>query len=135
MQPLLVLSIPHTGTLFTLYLLPGRRGAWPGPFECDRKYFCHLRDPYAEQARQECFTVVPVRHFQEVKASWIRHGMDLDELLSQWNELFSLRDVFFLPIDTPDREEQLSRLSKALGVQLLTEWRPTNSVRTAHERI
>lgn len=129
MQPLLVLSIAHTGTMFTLDLLPGRRGAWPGPFESGRKYFCHVTDPHATQARQQCFMVTPLRRYQDVKASWTRNLMDTRDLARQWFELFSLKDVFFLPIDRPERDDQLEKLSGHLGVPLHTDWKPVHSMR------
>jgi hypothetical protein len=115
--------------MFTLDLLPGRQGFLPGPVEQGQKYFCHLTEPHAGTAMQQCFTVVPLREYDEVAASWKRRGMNPSILERQWRAMRALSGVHFLQIDAPDRDEQLARLSAALGVSLKTDWKPTNSVR------
>lgn len=129
MRPLLVLSIPHSGTMFALDLLPGRRGSWPGPFRDGQKYFCHLDDPFRRDAMRHCFTVVPLRCYERIKESWERRGINTDDLLRQWNEIGALQEVFFLPLDIPEREAALERLSNLLDVRLKTNWKPVNSMR------
>lgn len=129
MTPLLVASIPHTGTMFTYYLMPGKRGGLPGPVLEGHKYVCHLSEPHATEAMSRCFTVVPLRQYAQVRASWERRGLDLEQLEEKWDQMTSLRDVFFLPIDTTDRERRLAELSREIGVTLRTDWRPANSIR------
>jgi hypothetical protein len=127
MQPLLVASIPHTGTMFTLNLLPGKWAALPGAIEPDRKYFCHFSEPHAANVIGKCFTIVPLRHYLSVQDSWRRRHMDLDELRRQWDHMLDLRGVFFLPIDRPGaRDRRLKELSAELGVELKTDWVATN---------
>jgi len=129
MKPLLVASIPHTGTMFTLDLLPGRWAPLPGPLETDRKYFCHFSEPHAHRIIGKCFTIVPIRQYSAVRESWRRRSMDLVDLDRQWDRMLELRGVFFLPIDIPvERDERLGALSATLGVRLKTDWQPTNAL-------
>lgn len=130
MKPLLVASIPHMGTMFTLDLLPGKWAPLPGPLESDHKYFCHFSEPHAPNVIGRCFTIVPMRHYPCVQDSWRRRGMDLTELARQWDRMLELRGVFFLPIDQPESRDQcLQELSAEIGTELKTDWRPTNSMR------
>lgn len=130
MKPILVLSIAHCGTFSALNMMPGRRGAWPGPFEEDRKYFCHLRDPFAITAIEQCFTVVPLRNYADVVESWRRDKLDLDELYSQWHEMMDLKNVYHLNLDSEvQREFQIRKISAALGVEITPDWTAYHSMK------
>jgi hypothetical protein len=125
MRPLLVLSIPHTGTMFTYDLLPGQHGG--REVLPDHKYWRHLTEPDAMEFKSQCFTVVPLRHRAAVEHSWLRRRLDLRELDRQWGLMRTLTDVFTLSIDDPVcRDSQLARLSQRLEYPLNTDWRPTN---------
>ena len=131
MRPLLVLSVPHSGTMFTLSLLPSRNGYVPhalaNGFEKGRKYWAHLREPRAIEAAENCFTVIPVRSALAMRRSWERRKMDPKDLERQLSDIESVPG-FRLPLDTPNRDEELRRLSGLLGVTLCTDWRPINSL-------
>ncbi len=124
MRPLLVLSVPHTGTMFTFDLLPWKRGQWP-ILKLDHRYWAHLREPNALVIATQAFTIVPLRSYERVQFSWARRGMDLEDLKRQWIEIHKV-DAFFLPLDSDDRDQRLEQLSQMLGTPLKTDWQPTN---------
>jgi hypothetical protein len=126
MKPLCVLSVPHTGTFFTYYLLPGKHAKLE--IEEDHKYFAHVTDPSHTRFFDKCRIIVPLRQYAEVEASWIRRKLDLTELANAWSYMLTLKDVFWFPIDTPDREVRLKDLSKELGVDLKTNWFTVHSI-------
>ena len=56
-----------------------------------------------------------------VKPSWVPN---LYKSMIVANQLY---DINFIPIDSPRREEYLSKFSDRYGLDLKTEWRPLNS--------
>lgn len=126
MKPPLVLSVPHTGTMFTFDLLPGTRGHLRDGIKEGYKYWTHIGEAGARDAARQCFTVVPMRKFSAVRESWLRRGMDVQRLYSLWTELATVSADFVLQIDSPDRDAQLNALSVLIGMPLATDWQPTN---------
>lgn len=131
MQPLCVLSVPHSGTFFTYYLLPGKHAKLE--IEEGHKYFSHVTDPNHIRFFSKCKIIVPLRQYSEVQASWIRRKLDLTELANAWSYLLDLKNVFWFPIDTLERDMRLKDLSKELGVDLKTDWKPVHSIREARQ--
>jgi hypothetical protein len=113
--------------MFLFDLLPGVPGRGTGPYLDGHKYYCHVREPRLASVMRQCVTIAPLRERHEVEASWLRRGMR--GLESQWEELQRLPIDFRLQIDGADRDSRLGELSKMLGVQLRTDWKPSNSVR------
>ena len=103
MKPLLVASLQHTGTMFVYDLLPGLHGSFH-TIEEGHKYRAHYGEPGLAEMMEKCFTIVPRRSYFQVVRSWKRRNMDMRELYSQWGWYYSLKDVFFLQIDSPDRD-------------------------------
>lgn len=108
------------------YLLPGFHAKLD--IKEDHKYIAHVTDPMHVLYLDRCRVIVPLRQYSAVEASWKRRGLDLDELAEAWDYMLSLKDVFWFPIDTPVREYRLRALSRELGVELKTDWKPVNSL-------
>jgi len=132
MKPLLVVSVPHSGTMFTWNLLPGKRGHFPSAvcsgFRDGYKYYAHVLEPGLDTGLRECFVVVPTR--AGMADSWARRGMSQSELAMQMRLIDGI-DGFRLPLDGKDRDSRLAQLSELIGVTLSTDWRPIHSVRAA----
>lgn len=126
LKPLLVLSVPHSGTMFTLDLLPGRRGVL-GDYAPGRKYFVHLREPQAQEAYENCFTIVPVRHTSSMVESWKKRGLSIVDLRDQLASIRQLKKAYFLQIEGPFREDSLKQLSQLLECELTTDWVRVNA--------
>jgi hypothetical protein len=120
-QQLAVVSVPHTGTVFTCDLLSDLKpSAW------------HLTD----DGIRVCFSfegkmVVPLRKPEHVMWTWEKRGRDKKQFIwdQMWLSLLLLATfprVHFFFIEE-DREVELSRLSVFLETELNTDWTPKNT--------
>lgn len=112
-----VLSIPHTGTVFTCLTV----GAM----------YVHIlardngQSAFSEAADTE-HVIVPVRDPALVAESWIRRRYT-ESLTRCWEllgELAQRRDIMLLPVDHPRRAVYLSAIARRLGEELPTDWEP-----------
>lgn len=129
MMPLLVASVPHTGTMFTYDLLPGKPAAINQGLKEDHKYVGHVDDVTIQEAASKCFTIIPMRSRDAVQESWRNRGMNTKRLEELW--LILDRDEFSTAIrfhidNVVIRNRQLRQLSDILGCPLMTDWKPTN---------
>lgn len=96
------------------------RIVWFGHTETDKLPLLRQR------ATEDGPLIATMRHPLDVANSWRRRGLPLDGWFFQmWVNLFSLVDAFdglWLPMDTPDRDDYLERISEALGVDFETDW-------------
>jgi len=130
MKPLCVMSVPHTGTFFTYYMLPGKHAK--SDIEAGHKYFAHVTDPtHVRFLNSECEIIVPLRRYDRVQASWIRRKLDVSRLASAWEYALNITGAFFLQIDANDRDQQLTRLSARLGCHLTTDWTLANHLQAS----
>lgn len=107
-----IASIQHNGTQFLIKLLKDN--------DVDVNAIGHLTDSldYSNWDNIIC----PLRHPRDVAESWGKRGKDYgwDEI---WPRLIGLPAHFFF---LDDRERALARLSKHLGIDLVTDWTPEN---------
>ena len=128
MKPIFVQSIPHTGTFFCFdHLFANWRRAEKYPMLREgEKWRMHFGEP-VELPQGDFLTVVPLRNPIAVAQSWIHRGLDLSKLAAMFLHAEALRNVFFLPIDSPRKHEYLAALTRAVGHELETDWRKINS--------
>ena len=106
----ILLSIPHTGTHFTMGILKTFRGT-------------HVLSEGWENL-VNLKPIVPMRNPLAVAISWKARGKSLGPL---WDGFDALRSVAhkvgcWFPIDAPNRDFHLSQLSDFIGRPLSTEW-------------
>lgn len=73
--------------------------------------------------------ILAMRHPMENAKSKIKRAKPMDkDFKASWVGLFGLKeahqDSFWLPVDTPDRDEYLDRIEERLGVELTRDWTP-----------
>ena len=74
--------------------------------------------------------VMPVRNPASVAATWIKRGEKLEHFLFMWSQWAALAPfAHILPIDHPDRDQYLKKLSDAVGIPLETDWEPFNQTK------
>jgi hypothetical protein len=106
--------------------------------EVDRVILIH---PYLDQAdellqlvREGAVCIIPLRHSDDVRASWKKYGKDLRDYAGMtFEEWYAAQAeiadaatrLFYLEIDTPGRrEQQLAEINRELGLDLVTDWQP-----------
>ncbi len=114
-----ILSVKHTGTNFLDQLI--------------KEYLGPVRAAHWSHSRPDKLpkiVVSPIRNPQDVYTTWYSRGRFGPEFFKEWqvfNEAFLLGIPTIVPVDTPDREFHLNKLSNRLGVDLQTEWVPVES--------
>jgi|TARA_R100000501_G_C2617966_1_gene111452 hypothetical protein len=106
-----IYSIPHTGTHFVQRLLGVKAKHVEGWKKTDELIILPIRDPWTTYV------------------TWVSRGRDQD-FKEKWfllNEIYETQDTLVLPIDTKDREMQLSKISARIGKDLETDWKPINN--------
>lgn len=108
-------SVPHTGTLFLKDLL--------------RSNGVNVRARHWEAWKPtEELIVAPIRNPYDTYVSWVSRERK-QHFITKWkifNIAYLTQDLVIIPIDTIDRDEHLTSLSKRLGKELKTEWKPIN---------
>lgn len=124
----LVLSVRHTGTrLLVRHILAPHYREIPitthnPKVRQDGCIQAHPSDRWVPVIPRDVFTIVPVRDWSAVEASWRRQGEDLNELAQQRRNLSLFRHDFRLSIDGPERDEQLDELERLLDLPLDHSW-------------
>lgn len=136
-------SIPHTGTWFTVRLFTERGFNEKGLFEKaegDTIFLGHMMKEgqigRAVQLSDYMPLVIPMRHPFRVEESWKRRGLDVSELVSCFQTLierFLPLEPYILPIDSPKREEALQALSEGVGIDLKTDWEVVHGIVGTHD--
>jgi hypothetical protein len=144
MPDVVLTSIPHTGTYFTIKLFTDAgfsEGSLFYPARGDAHiYHGHMLKPgqieRALELAREMPLVIPFRHPYRVEHSWHLRARSFDELLRCYRtfiDKFLPLKPLFMPIDSERREEHLKRLSAEVGVTLSTDWGVVNGVRGTHK--
>lgn len=135
MKPLIIATVQHTGSRLLVDMV--RRHGWveeqqlkvlTQPVADNGHIFCHATAANAAaikaRIRQGCVCLTTLRHPREVVASWHKRGKETDFLWKQWRAFFEVvaPHALFLPIDTPQRETHLARISERIGKPLQTDW-------------
>ncbi len=116
-----ILSIPHTGTRALSDLL-----------QCHHIHV-HYLWPRLDAELRDNVIVMPLRNPKRVWFSWVNrvgtdHEIDLNRFNKQWRKLQQLDriyDIFYLPVDHSERNEQLELLSDKLGTKIKPGWKRT----------
>jgi hypothetical protein len=138
------ISIPHTGTYFTIKLFTD--AGYQDRGMCDRRlssipliYHGHVdREEQVERALELARTlplVIPFRHPYRVEHSWDKSRWSLDALLQCYRtfvEKFLPLKPHLMPVDSPRRAELLAQISASLGVELKTDGSVINSLHKTH---
>ena len=124
-----VLSVPHSGTRFlhTVLQSAGYREQWyktakPGDFVFAHFYGERDYNPVIYELHQYP-TLIPLRRFSEVAASWERRGKRLAHLRESWDEMQDFiqahPDVYLLHVDDPTkRDREIQAIADLLGQDL-----------------
>jgi hypothetical protein len=137
-------SIPHTGTYFTVKLFTDAGFTDGSLFHQARSdshlYHGHLLKPAqierAAELALEMPLVIPFRHPYRVANSWQLRARPLSEMFDCYRTLldrFLPLNPYFMPVDSDRREEALQRLSEGVGVRLTTDWSVVNGMKGTHK--
>lgn len=121
-EPIRLLSVVHTGTHFMMELFK-RNGI---------ENFSHYH--YGSKAEPKLLNQLIVSPIRDPLACYVtcvsRDHLD-DHFWKGWQQLnwhFEREpDMWVIPVDTPDRDEQLNLLGMRLGFPLETDWQPVKS--------
>ena len=144
---LLVPSVRHTGTWFTiqLFMRQGWKQTHPDlyPMGPETVYHAHVErerdvDTMVKLAGCEPM-VIPFRHPFRVEESWRRrekHCIHNEQMLFSYRMLIDKilpLNPLIMPVDADiNRDEALEALSAKTGVELTTDWLPINSKKQSH---
>lgn len=143
MPDVVLISIPHTGTNFTIKLFADN-GYEEGGLFTPRSFGPMVRHGHmvkegqiarAIELARTMLLVIPFRHPYRVEESWKRRGKSLAEMYDCYRTLidrFLPLNPVFVPVDTERREEAVERLSSRLRTWLTADWSVVNSVSGTH---
>ncbi len=106
----------HTGTRFVVNTLldpVGYRGV--------RHSHIHDLDPVKILLAKCSPVFVPIRHPYRTVYSWVKRKKDPALLIEQWENLRTFvdaLDLHYIPIDTPDRDDNIARINEQLGIAI-----------------
>jgi hypothetical protein len=138
------ISIPHTGTYFTIKLFTDAGFTDGSLFHQARSdshvYHGHMikeaQIARAEELALEMPLVIPFRHPYRVEHSWNARARPLPEMFDCYRTLlerFLPLRPYFMPVDSDRREEALQRLSEGVGARLTTDWSVVNGMKNTHK--
>ena len=141
MQPIMLATVPYTGTRFFTNLIEEHTErkafqltykAVDKPFDWYKFVWCHLEPanmglfmPFIDKF--DPIIVTTVRDLHDLKGSWNVRGQNPVRMKqSLWlADIFTrLYDPIIVSVDTPGRDAMLEVLGNALGKELTTDWRP-----------
>lgn len=133
-----VVSVPHTGHIFTVETLRGERredrvhhgGPAPAGFTFMQAHVYADMMPTIRWWARHWPVVSPQRHPLKVAETYLGRGEKIVDMLDCWRRLIALaRDfpIHFLPVDSAGRERALLEIGGVLGERLTTDWTPQNS--------
>lgn len=143
MADVVSISIPHTGTYFTIKLFTDAGftdGSLFHPARSDAHvYHGHmLKESQIDRAVDLALDmplVIPFRHPYRVEHSWNVRARPLDEMLQCYRTLverFMPLNPYWVPVDSDRRAEVLHRVSGGLGVSLVTDGSVVNGMKGTH---
>lgn len=131
-----LVSVPHTGTKFTVRLLTQQGFREAGLFEKPHRrtiYQGHMLKEGQIQRGLELAErmplVCPLRHPYRVELAWRKRGKSIEELLTGFRTLverFIPAGAHIFPVDSHMRSEALHSFSESIGEQIETDWAPVN---------
>jgi len=139
------ISIPHTGTYFTIKLFADagfdEKSLFSPLFQQKPTiYHGHMIKPGQIEKALELAEimplVIPFRHPWRVAQSWNLRARPLPEMFECYRTLitrFLPLKPYLVPVDSPKRDEVLARISASLGVHLETDGSVINGVKGTHK--
>ena len=130
-------TIRGTGSLFLQNLLspPYERVSLRGERKPYSLVFNHLYALHMQHFYKwiQIFDLIitPIRRPELVAATWARRGDKEDHFWIQWDNWQKMVDLgaLVLPIDHPDRDSYLEKISTAIDMKLETDWAPFNTAK------
>lgn len=131
MSDVIIVSVPHTGTVFTKTLIAKTRKYNPIQHHCHSDSIFPLLE-----SRPAAKLVVPLRHPEKAWRTWCLRGTGLQErrqpakyeqFRQAWiwlDQICTDRPPIYLPIDHPSRDLFLDDMGEALGVEFEHDWTP-----------
>ena len=110
-----IYSVQHTGSKFIKHVLLSH--GWD---------FCDIKH-YQQTYFTDSLCVSPIRNPKDAYISWISRGKteDFYKYWCNFNDTYlNNTDLWIVPVDTPDRDYHLSKLSDRLDCKLSTDWQP-----------
>lgn len=140
-KPIILATIPHTGTQFFRELLSQHLPAigWHQVIDKRRGLItAHLTDDTMSMLRtnyERVDVVTTARDWDDVWKSWQARGRDMEEdfreYLDRWSDLIAAFDPVIVSVDCVHRDRMLARLSDLVGMTLKTDWKPVNATEEA----
>lgn len=134
-------TVPHTGThlMRELFRAVGYRQVALNEKE-DRisiriGHISPGQMPHIRENARHYPLIVTLRHPFVTAEAWSRRGKSIGEMIESYRLLFDeVADLadFIVPIDTPGRDEALSKLNSGLGLSLTHDWIPKGVVANTH---
>lgn len=141
---IVLISVPHTGTWFTIRLFTALRMAEnnlvPARIEDNTVYHGHMlkgtQIGAALRLAKDMPLVCPLRHPYRCEESWKRRQKDVSEMVECFRlymEKFVPLNPYIMPVDSPRREQCLRAMAAGLGLPLQTDWPVVNGKADTHE--
>lgn len=137
-------SVPHTGTWFTIRLFTALRmaenGLTPAVVEDNTVYHGHMlkgtQVHAALRLARDMPLVCPLRHPYRCEESWKRRKKDVSEMIECFRfymDKFVPMTPYIMPVDSPRREQALRAMAAGLGLPLQTDWPVVNGKQNTHD--
>jgi len=129
-------TVRHTGSLFLRDILCAagyERVTLRGEAKPLSLVFDHVYDlnmPRFDRWLEGTPTVViPLRDPQATARGWAKRDEMSPHFEAQWRNIISFAQYapWYVPIDTPDRQERFDALAEHIGAPLETDWEPVNT--------
>ena len=126
-----LISVPHTGTWFTIRLFKGmlEDGLNPARIEDNTVYHGHMLKGgqvcAALRMAKDMPLVCPLRHPYRCEESWKRRKKDVSEMVECFRiymDKFVPLNPYVMPVDSPRRDQCLRAMAAGLGMDLRADW-------------
>lgn len=123
-------TIEHSGTRFVIDLFKGFIHKRPNELIGQGDILVQTHFGQKHWGRFEAILesdppiVIPLRKLHSIFLSWERRQKGFTQLDTELAMMTNMvdRDIYWLPIDSEDRDEWLSDINQGLGLNLYTDW-------------
>lgn len=139
-----LVSVPHTGTIFTVNLFVAQGfdnlnlNKYPAGRDCI--FYDHCIKPTQVRFALDLVSkglplVCPLRHPYLTEEAWKLRGKDLSDMVLGFRNLmehFAPLEPYWMPVDSEARFDCIERMAEGLGLPLQTDWAPKHVFQQTH---